>query len=441
MNIRPVNSDDILTTLKTVRIPGSGSNVVEAGLISGITVRGTHVGFVLECDAETAGTLETACRRALESFPGITQVSIVTTNPSSSIPPSIQARPRRHDSDPLGRWTRSEAESPKGEHRKNDANLVSEGESQSEREQRDALPANAVSHANNSGAPKQPRTKHPLPNVTRIIAIAAGKGGVGKSTLTVLLAHALTARGKRVAICDTDIYGPSIPRMLGLPLDQPRFENNLMQPHRAHGIAANSIAFITGDAAAIMRGPMVSKSLNQLLHGTDWACHQRISATLATASAEPVRGQGEREARGGEPPVSDSEPSIDFLLLDLPPGTGDVQLSLMQSLKIDGAILLTTPQEIAVMDARKAGSMFRKLDIPILGIVENMSFFIAPDGSQHVLFGTGGGETLARAFGEPFLTQLPLDPTIGAALERGENPLTDTLATALNPVVEKLLLN
>jgi ATP-binding protein involved in chromosome partitioning len=237
-----------------------------------------------------------------------------------------------------------------------------------------------------------------LPHVARILAVASGKGGVGKSTVTVNLAHALAARGLRVGILDADIYGPSIPRMLGLETRlKPEFIDGTMIPPVAHGIKAMSIALLMGDQAAVMRAPMVTKALNQLLRTTRWG---------------------------------DAAQPLDMLLVDMPPGTGDVHLSLAQSVPIDGALIVTTPQDIAVIDAEKSAVMFRKLNISILGIVENMSHF----GGQKI-FGEGGGQKLATQFAVPLLAQLPLDPALREAADSGqrhENDHFENLARILS---------
>lgn len=240
---------------------------------------------------------------------------------------------------------------------------------------------------------RPPSINHtPLPGVGRIIAIASGKGGVGKSTVTVNLAHALTARGLRVGILDADIYGPSIPRMLGLDTYvKPEIVDGMMVPPIAHGIRAMSMALVTGDQAAVLRAPMITKALVQFLRSTGWSC--------------------------------------DVLLVDLPPGTGDVTLSLAQNAKLDGVVIVTTPQDVAVIDADKCASAFTKLNVPILGVVENMSQFIAPDGSTHALFGAGGGAKLAAKYGTVLLGQLPLDPAIGLAGDAGMNYVTQANAT------------
>ncbi len=216
----------------------------------------------------------------------------------------------------------------------------------------------------------------PIEGVKSVIAVASGKGGVGKSTTTVNLAHALVAAGKKVGILDADIYGPSIPHMLGLPNAQPLIVNNKMQPAIAHGIKAMSMAFITGDEAAILRGPMISKSLQQMLRFTDW----------------------------GE---------LDVLLVDMPPGTGDIHLSMAQQVPLSGAIIVTTPQKVATMDAVKCAKMFLKVNVKILGIVENMSGDI---------FGQGGGQKLADEFHAPLLASIPLEAAIRSATEHGQPP-------------------
>jgi ATP-binding protein involved in chromosome partitioning len=229
----------------------------------------------------------------------------------------------------------------------------------------------------------------PLPHVGRIIAVASGKGGVGKSTVTVNLAHALTLAGKRVGILDADIYGPSIPRMLGLETYiKPEIVDNLMVPPMAHNIRAMSMALITGDEAAVLRAPMITKALVQFLRLTRWG---------------------------------DAAHPCDILLVDLPPGTGDVTLSLAQNAPLEGLILVTTPQDVAVIDADKCASAFHKLKVPLIGVVENMSYFTDPSGNSHALFGAGGGAKLAAKYHSTQLAQLPLDPAIGACGDQGQN--------------------
>jgi ATP-binding protein involved in chromosome partitioning len=239
---------------------------------------------------------------------------------------------------------------------------------------------------------RPPSINHaPIGQVARVIAVASGKGGVGKSTVTVNLAYALTAAGSRVGILDADIYGPSIPRMLGLETYlKPEIADNQMVPPTAHGIRAMSMALITGEQAAVLRAPMITKTLVQFLRVTRWG-----------TPAHP----------------------LDVLLVDLPPGTGDVTLSLAQNVKLDGLVLVTTPQEVAVIDADKCAQAFQKLQVPLLGVVENMSYFIDPSGTRHALFGEGGGASLAAKYQTSLLGTIPLDPALVMACDRGENYL------------------
>ena len=251
-----------------------------------------------------------------------------------------------------------------------------------------------------------PRVTEPLPHVKKILAIASGKGGVGKSTLTVQLALMLSAIGLKVGVLDADIYGPSLPRMLGLTdRRQPEIVAGLMQPPSAHGIVAMSMGFITGDAAAILRGPMITKTLQQLLRMTAWGT---------------------------------AESPLDMLLVDMPPGTGDIHLSMVQQVPLNGAVIITTPQEVSVIDARKCLQMFLKLRVPVRGVIENMSAFTDSAGVTHALFGEGGGAQLAEMAGVPLLGQVPFDPALGRAADKGENFLAQDGQSAVTRAIQEI---
>ncbi|MFP4161387.1 MAG: iron-sulfur cluster carrier protein ApbC [Ectothiorhodospira sp.] len=226
----------------------------------------------------------------------------------------------------------------------------------------------------------------PLPGIRNIIAVASGKGGVGKSTTAVNLALALAAGGARVGILDADIYGPSQPRMLGIHGKPETHDGKTMEPLEGHGLQAMSIGFlIEEDTPMIWRGPMVTQALEQLLRETNWR-------------------------------------DLDYLVIDLPPGTGDIQLTLAQKIPVSGAVIITTPQDIALSDARKGLKMFEKVDVPVLGVVENMSIHICPQcGHEEYLFGQGGGERMAEECGTEFLGALPLDIGIREQADGG-NP-------------------
>lgn len=332
-----LTANDILQCLQAVTDPTTKQDVVHAGMISGVSIKNNKIGFLITIDPsqkETHAWLREACEQAVLALPAVTSVTAVLT---------------AHDAEPI--------QPTKG------------------------------------GAYSKPRERAvwnitPLEHVKKIIAIASGKGGVGKSTVSAHLAMALAHSGKSVGLLDADIYGPSIPTMFGLS-GQPEIVEGKMQPMVSHGVLCMSMGLITGDEAAILRGPMISKSLQQMLRMTRWG----------TADAP-----------------------LDVLLIDMPPGTGDIHLSLVQQVPLAGAIIVTTPQKIALKDAKKCANMFKKTNTKILGIVENMSYFEAPDTHEkHYLFGRGGGEDLAKSSGAPLLATLPMDDTLGRACDQGES--------------------
>ena len=223
-----------------------------------------------------------------------------------------------------------------------------------------------------------------LPGVKNIIAVASGKGGVGKSTTAVNLALALSAEGASVGILDADIYGPSLPMMLGISGRPESKAENTIEPMEAHGLQASSIGFlINEDSPMVWRGPMVTSALEQLLRQTRWR-------------------------------------DLDYLIVDMPPGTGDIQLTLSQKVPVTGAVIVTTPQDIALLDARKGLKMFEKVGVPIIGIVENMSTYICPScGHEEHVFGSGGGQKMCSDYSVDFLGSLPLNISISEQSDAG----------------------
>lgn len=328
--------DSVKNSLRDIIDPTSGHDVISAGMVSGVVVRDGKVGFVLTIEPQFKDRMDVlrgACEDAVSRLSGVVSVTAVMT---AQVREKIPAKPESGYAQPRER---------------------------------------AVWNVT------------PVAGVKRVIAVASGKGGVGKSTTALNLALAFAKNGMRVGLLDADIYGPSLPRMLGLGgTGQPPIIDGKMIPPSAHGVECMSMAFITGDEAAMLRGPMISKTLHQLLRFTRW-------------------GNGTE---------------LDVLLVDMPPGTGDIHLSMIQQVPLAGAIIVTTPQEVAVMDARKCLKMFVKLNVPVLGVVENMSYFVEPaTGKPLALFGQGGGKRLADEAAVPFLGEIPMDPFIGQSAEEG----------------------
>ncbi|WP_313591689.1 iron-sulfur cluster carrier protein ApbC [Agrobacterium cavarae] len=258
-----------------------------------------------------------------------------------------------------------------------------------------ALTANSrPSNASNTPAPKAPpaaprpapqqQAKAGVPGIGSIIAVASGKGGVGKSTTAVNLALGLQALGLRVGVLDADIYGPSVPRLLGISGRPKQGEGRTIMPMENYGLKVMSMGFLVDEEAAmIWRGPMVQSALMQMLREVVWG-------------------------------------DLDVLVLDMPPGTGDVQLTIAQQVPLAGAVIVSTPQDLALIDARKGITMFRKVEVPLLGVIENMSYFIAPDtGKRYDIFGHGGAQAEAERIGVPFLGAVPLTMSIRETSDAG----------------------
>jgi ATP-binding protein involved in chromosome partitioning len=318
--------ETVLAALDTVIDPKSGQGLVAAGLVQGLVVAEDRAGFALEVaasDAARYAPVRDAAEAALKALPGMVKVAVVLTAETLQV-----SAPRRASLSP---------------------------------------------QAVDQGRPKAPVATARPAHVRRVLAVASGKGGVGKSTVTVNLAAAFAARGLSVGILDADVYGPSIPTMLGIS-GAPEYVDNTITPHEAYGLKAMSVGLLTkANDAMIWRGPMASQALTQMLTQTRWGTE---------------------------------ETPLDILVVDLPPGTGDVQLTLVQKTPLDGAIIVSTPQEVALADARRAHTLFQKVETPTLGLIENMS---GP------VFGRGGAEAEAGRLGIPYLGDLQLD----AAMREG----------------------
>jgi ATP-binding protein involved in chromosome partitioning len=329
-----------LRALDSVRDPKSGQGLSAAGLVQGLVVAGGKAGFILEIDPSDAALyapVREAAEKALAALPGITSAQVVLTAAARAARPS-QQKAARVAADP---------------------------------------------QANMAPGADARRPDH----VRRVIAVASGKGGVGKSTVSVNLAVALAAQGLRVGLLDADVYGPSVPKMTGAA-GEPKFVDGKLQPLTAHGVKLMSIGLlIDEDKAAVWRGPMASSAVRQLAYDVAWG-----------TEAEP----------------------LDILVCDLPPGTGDIQLTLVQKLKIDGIVVVSTPQEIALIDARRAVAMFRRTEIPILGMIENMAFFPDPATGEPIhIFGKGGARAEAALLGVPLLAEVPIDIALRAGADEG----------------------
>lgn len=340
----------ITGALAAVRNPRTGADVMAAEQVRDIaTTRDGKVRLTLLLAPEDDATLVRDVRQAIEALEGVSDVRVDVRDPAQSDPTPA----RRAPATPAPNMNQPKAPAAGGMGR--------------------ALP---VMDATPQKAP--PKVPDPVqyPNLGRIIAISSGKGGVGKSTVAVNLAISLAKAGKRVGIMDADIYGPNMPLMLGVDA-APAVRDEKIIPLEAHGIKVISLGFlIEKDQPAIWRGPIVMKIITQFLRDVNW-------------------GQ------------------LDYFLVDMPPGTGDAQLSLVQATQVHGAVVVTTPQQVAVGDALRGVKMFERTAVPVLGIVENMSYFENPEtGRPIALFGSGGGERLAAECDLPLLGQVPIDPRI-----------------------------
>lgn len=348
-----ITEPQVLEALKAVRYPGFSRDIISFGLVKGVRIDGGAVTVQLSVatsDPKVPQTLKEESERALAGLPGVTSFRVLI---------DIQA------------------------------------------------PAQGSA----PGAASTAATR--IEGVKHVIAIASGKGGVGKSTVSSNLAVALDQSGARVGLCDCDLYGPSIGLMFGASDRPMATEQNVIIPITRYGVKLMSMGFLLeDDAPAILRGPMVTRYTQQFLRQVDW---------------------------GG----------LDYLILDLPPGTGDIQLTIVQTVALGGAVIVTTPQEVALIDARKAASMFGRVNVPVLGLVENMSYFVCPkDNTRYDIFGRGGGEKEARRLGVPLLGQVPIDIATRECGDRGKpiaitekkNPVSQVFAQVARKLRECLPL-
>lgn len=341
----------VLAALEGVRDPKSGRGLVAAGLVHGLALGPGRVGFMIEVAAsetELYAPVRAAAEAALSAIPGVARAQVVLTAEGGAAPayrpPAGTVRVRRG------------------------AQLSAEAQAQS--------------------APRAPQKAMKPDHVRQVIAVASGKGGVGKSTVAVNLACALASLGYRTGLLDADIYGPSAPKMLGLDAEPEAGADKKLKPLEAWGIKTISIGFLVDEGAPmIWRGPMASSAVGQLLNDVAWG-----------SAAEP----------------------LDVLVVDMPPGTGDIQLTLVQRVALTGAVLVSTPQEVALIDVRRGAAMFEKTATPILGVVENMAYFPDPTtGAPIPIFGRGGARATAADLGAPFLGEIPIDIALREACDEG----------------------
>ncbi|HEV7372662.1 iron-sulfur cluster carrier protein ApbC [Arenibaculum sp.] len=335
-----VTEAQVLDALRAVLDPDRGADVVGLGMISGVVIKDAMVQFAIEVDPARGPALEPlrrAAEEAVERLPGVTSATAVLT-------------------------AHREAARQEGPHR------------------------HAAGRAGGQQQGGQQQGSRPLvPGVGAIIAVASGKGGVGKSTTAANLALALRVNGLRVGLLDADIYGPSVPRMLAISGKPTSKDGRTLEPMENYGIAVMSMGFLVAeDTPMIWRGPMVQSALQQMLRDVHW----------------------------GE---------LDVLVVDMPPGTGDAQLTMAQQVPLAGAVIVSTPQDIALLDARKGLNMFRRVDVPVLGIIENMSYFCCPNcGHRTEIFSHGGARQEAERLGTEFLGEIPLDIAIRETSDEGQ---------------------
>jgi ATP-binding protein involved in chromosome partitioning len=338
-----ITKEAVLERLATVDAPDGSGDIVSLGMVSEIFIADGKVFFSITVPAARAQEMEplrAAAERVVKAIPGVAgaMVALTAEKKGGGMEAAVQPRPA-------------------------------------------ASPAPA---APRQSAPSSTSGKRGVPGIGAIIAVASGKGGVGKSTTAVNIALGLATTGLKVGILDADIYGPSMPRLLGIQGRPQTVDGKVMRPMENYGVKVMSMGFLVdAETPMIWRGPMVMSALAQMLREVEW----------------------------GE---------LDVLVVDMPPGTGDAQLTMAQQVPLAGAVIVSTPQDLALIDARKGLAMFRKVDVPLLGIVENMSYFIAPDtGKRYDIFGHGGARREAERLGVPFLGEVPLQMEIRETSDSG----------------------
>ena len=348
-----ITKETVLDRLDGIRGPDDDRNIVRRGMVSDIIIANGRVMFSVTVPAERADAYEPmrkAAETAVSTIPGVSSVLVVLTAEKRAGAGNPSAPPQAPQPPP-----QQQAKGPRPAH--------------------GSPPKAAPGGAGKAG----------VPGVDAIVAVASGKGGVGKSTTAVNLALAMSANGLRTGILDADIYGPSLPRLLGLRDKKPEVvQGRILRPIDSFGIKAMSIGFLVEEETPmIWRGPMVVSALTQMLREVEWG-------------------------------------TLDVLIVDMPPGTGDAQLTMAQQVPLAGAVIVSTPQDLALIDARKGLNMFRRVDVPVLGIVENMSFFLCPHcGERSDIFGHGGAAEEAARLGTPFLGEVPLDMNIRLTSDAG----------------------